>query len=411
MNNNTEEPPMSLSRRTLLATAAATAAVRPAFAQRPKIRLGVLNDMSGPYADDGGPVSLACTRQAVQEWGDKGFDVEVLSGDHQNKPDVGAALARRWFDVDGVDAIVDVPTSSVALAVNTVCREKNKVLLNSGAATADLTGLQCSPNTIHWTYDTYMLSHSTAGAMVKAGGDSWYFITADYVFGQQLERDSAAVVTGSGGKVLGTRRYPFPDTTDFSSYLVQAQASGAKVLGLANAGNDTINAIKQAAEFGLTKTMKIAMMLGSLRTVQALGLEAAQGLIFSESFFWDLNERTRAFTNRVKSKLTKSNQWLTMTPVGCYGASLHYLKAVEAMGAGAAKADGAAAVAQMKKMPTDDDAFGPGRIREDGRTLHPVYLFQAKTPKESSGGWDLVKIIATTPAEEAFRPLKDAAAR
>ena len=401
---------MSLSRRGLLGTAAATALAvgRPARAQaRQKIKIGVLNDMSGPYSDDGGPVSLACTRQAVQEWGDAGFDVEVVSGDHQNKPDVGASIARQWFDQDGVDMIVDVPTSSVALAVNTVAKEKNKVYMNSGGATADLTGVQCTPNTIHWTYDTYMLAHSTAGAMVKSGGDSWYFITADYVFGQQLERDSAAVVTGSGGKVLGTRRYPFPDTTDFSSYLVQAQASGAKVLGLANAGNDTINAIKQAAEFGLTKTMKIAMMLGSLRTVQALGIDAAQGLIFSESFFWDLNDRTRAFTNRVKPKLTKSNQWVTMTPVGCYGASMHYLKAIKEMGAAAAKASGAAAVAQMKKMPTDDDAFGPGRIREDGRALHPVYLFQTKTKAESKGGWDLVKIIATTPAEEAFRPLSE----
>jgi branched-chain amino acid transport system substrate-binding protein len=401
---------MSLSRRALLGTAAATAVSvgHKVRAQgRGKIKIGVLNDMSGPYADDGGPVSLACARQAVQEWGDAGFDVEVVSGDHQNKPDVGSSIARQWFDRDGVDMIVDVPTSSVALAVNTVAKEKNKVYMNSGGATADLTGVQCTPNTVHWTYDTYMLAHSTAGAMVKSGGDSWYFITADYVFGQQLERDSSAVVTGAGGKVLGTRRYPFPDTTDFSSYLVQAQASGAKVLGLANAGNDTINAIKQAAEFGLTKSMKVAMMLGSLRTVQALGLDAAQGLIFSESFFWDLNERTRAFTNRVKTKLTKSNQWVTMTPAGCYGASLHYLKAIKEMGVVAAKANGAAAVAQMKKMPTDDDAFGPGRIREDGRALHPVYLFQTKTRAESKGGWDLVKIIATTPAEEAFRPLSE----
>ncbi len=400
---------MSLSRRVLLGTAAAStfATVRSAKAQRVKIKLGVLNDMSGPYADDGGPVSLACTRQAVQEFGDKGFDVEVVFGDHQNKPDVGSSIARQWFDQDGVDAIVDVPTSSVALAVNTVCREKNKVFLNSGAATTDLTGVQCTPNTIHWTYDTYMLANSTAGAMVKAGGDSWYFITADYVFGQQLERDSSSFVNAAGGKVLGTRRYPFPDTTDFSSFLVQAQASGAKVLGLANAGNDTINAIKQAAEFGLTKTMKIAMMLGSIRTVHALGLDAAQGLIFSESFFWDLNERTRAFTNRVKTRLTKSNQWITMTPAGCYGATFHYLKAVAAMGAGAAKANGAAAVAQMKKMPTDDDAFGPGMIREDGRKLHPVYLFQTKTRAESTGGWDLVKVIATTPGDQAFKSIKD----
>ena len=252
-------------------------------------------------------MGVLCTKQAVQDFGDHGFDVEVLVGDHQNKPDIGAGIARQWLDRGDVDAIVDVPTSSVALAVNTVCREKDRSFLNSGAATTDLTGAQCSPTTVHWTYDTYMLSHSTGGAMLAAGGDSWFFITADYVFGQQLERDTAALVTSGGGKVLGTRRYPFPDTTDFSSLLVQAQASGAKVLGLANAGGDTINCIKQAHEFGLNKSMKIAALLSSINHIHALGLDVAQGLMFTESFYWDLNERTRAFTARIKPKIPKTS--------------------------------------------------------------------------------------------------------
>ena len=401
---------MSLSRRALLGATAATAAgaLAPARAQkRPVIRIAVLNDQSGPYADDGGRMGVLCARQAVQEWGDHGFDVELIVGDHQNKPDIGAGLARQWIDQGGVDVVVDVPTSSVALAVNTVCKEKDRAFLNSGGATTDLTGAQCAPTTVHWTYDTYMLAKSTGGAMVKAGGDSWYFVTADYVFGQQLERDTAGFVTGAGGKVLGARRYPFPDTTDFSSYLVQAQASGAKVLGLANAGGDTINCIKQAVEFGLTKTMKMAMLLGSINSVHALGLETAQGLLLTESFYWDLNERTRAFTNRIKPKLEKPSQWTNMVTTGNYGAILHYLKAVNDMGAVEAKKSGAAVVARMKKMPTDDDCYGPGRIREDGRKLHPAYLLEAKKPSESTGTWDLLKVVASTPGEQAFKPLAE----
>jgi branched-chain amino acid transport system substrate-binding protein len=395
---------MIVSRRTLLgAAAAAGLPFTAARAQRPKIRIGVLNDQSGPYRDDGGPTGAICARQAVQDFGDHGFDIEVLVADHQNKPDIGAGIARQWFDRDGVDAIVDVPTSSVALAVNTVCREKNKVMLNSGAATTDLTGAQCSPNTIHWTYDTYMLARSTGGAMVAAGGDTWFFITADYVFGQQLQRDTAAFVTAAGGKVLGSRAYPFPDTTDFSSLLVQAQASGAKVLGLCNSGNDTINCIKQASEFGVAKTMKVAAMLMYNSNVHALGLDIAQGLLMTESFYWDLNDRTRAWMERIKSKTP--NQWPNMVQAGDYAATLHYLKAVADMGAGPAKADGTAAVARMKAMPTDDDCFGPGLIRADGRKIHPSYLFQAKAPSESKGGWDGLKLVATTPADQAFRPL------
>ena len=394
-----------IARRALLAATAVTALPRMGRAQAPTLRIGVLNDQSGPYRDDGGPTSVVCVRQAVQEYAAaKGMAVEVLFADHQNKPDVGAGIARQWLD-SGVDVIVDVPTSSVALAVNSVCREKNKVMLNNGAASTDLTGAQCSPNTIHWTYDTYMLAKSTGGAMVKAGGDSWYFITANYVFGQQLQRDTARFVTQGGGKVTGASEYPFPDTTDFSAMLVQAQASGAKVLGFCNSGNDTINCIKQAQEFGLTRTMKIAAMLFYSSNVHALGLETAQGLLLTESYYWDLNDRTRAFMARIKDKTP--NQWPNMVQAGCYASVLHYLKAVDAMGIAAAKADGRAAVARMKAMPTDDDCFGHGIIRADGRKIHPSYLFQAKAPSESKGGWDVLKLVATTPADEAFRPMAE----
>ncbi|GAC1345439.1 MAG: ABC transporter substrate-binding protein [Acetobacteraceae bacterium] len=398
---------MIVSRRNLIAAAAAAAAVpRVGRAQAQTLRIGVMNDQSGPYRDDGGPTGVLCVRQAVQEFAaSSGMTVEVLSADHQNKPDIGAGIARQWFDQAGVDAIVDVPTSSVALAVNTVCREKNKVLLNNGAATADLTGAQCSPNTVHWTYDTYMLAKSTGGAMVRAGGDSWYFITANYVFGQQLQRDTTKFVTEAGGKVLGASEYPFPDTTDFSAMLLQAQASGAKVLGLCNSGGDTINCIKQAHEFGLNKTMKIAAMLFYNSNVHALGLETAQGLLLTESFYWDLNDRTRAFMARIKEKTP--NQWPNMVQAGDYASTLHYLKAVKDMGVAAAKADGRAAVARMKAMPTDDDCFGQGRIREDGRKIQPSYLFQAKAPAESHGEWDGLKLVTTTPADQAFRPVNE----
>ena len=401
---------MRLTRRSLLGAAAAgaTAPLLPARAQTPTIRLGVLNDQSGPYRDDGGPTGVACARQAPLDFGisGKGWNVEIISADHQNKPDVGASIARQWFDQGGVDAIVDVPTSSVGLAVSTVCREKNKVLLNSGTGTSDLTGKFCSPNTIHWTYDTYMLAKSTGGAIVKEGGDSWFFVTADYVFGHVLEQDTTAIITAAGAKVLGSVRYPFPETTDFSALLVRAQASGAKVLGLANAGGDTENCIKQAQEFGLMGKMKVAALLIQSTGVHALGLQTAQGLLYSESYYWDLNDRTRAWNARMKGK-TPNGIWPNMTQAGDYGVTLHYLKVVNDMGVAAAKADGRAVVARMKAMPTDDDCFGPGRIREDGRALHPVYLFEAKKPSESKHEWDLAKVLATTPMEDAFRPLNE----
>jgi len=400
---------MLLTRRTALAaTAGSLVLPRYGRAQTPTIRIGVMNDQSGPYRDDGGPTGVICAKQALEDFGisGKGWNVEVLSADHQNKPDIGVSIVRQWIDRDGVDVIVDVPTSSVGLAVNTVCREKNKVYLNSGTGTSDLTGPQCSPNTVHWTYDTYMLGKSTGGATVKEGGDSWFFITADYVFGQTLQRDTAEIVKKSGGTVKGSIAYPFPETTDFSSMLVRAQASGAKVLGLAMAGADTENCIKQAHEFGVTKTMKIAALLIQVRGVRALGLEVADGMRWSESYYWDLNDRTRAWNDRVKSK-TPNGVWPNMTQAGDYGATLHYLKTVQDMGVAAAKADGRAVVERMKKMPTDDDCFGPGRIREDGRALHPCYLLEAKKPSESKHSWDIAKIVATTPMDEAFRPMNE----
>lgn len=403
---------MSISRRSLLGSAALAAAV-PAGTLRaqgkPTIKLGVLNDMSGTYSAETGKGSLACTQQAVAEFtaAHKDFGVEVISADHQNKPDVGATIARQWFDRDGVDAIVDVPTSSVALAVNTVVREKNKVFLNSGAGTPDLTGKQCSPNTVHWSYDTYMLGRSTGQALVKAGGDTWYFITADYVFGHDLQNSTTLFVKRGGGKVLGASAYPFPATTDFSSYLVRAKATGAKVIGLANAGVDTQNCVKQAHEFDIVSGgTRLAALLMVITDVHALTLATAHGLVLTESFYWDLNDGTRAFTKRVLPKMP-NGLYPNMIQAGCYSAALHYLKAVASLGAAAAKANGAAAVAEMKKMPVEDDAFGKTTIREDGRHLVPAYLFQVKTPAESKHPWDYYKLVATTSGEEAAVPLAD----
>ena len=371
------------------------------------IKIGVLNDQSGLYRDLSGPGSTACVRQAISELGALGFNVEVVQADHQNKPDVGANIARQWIDRDGVDMIIDVPTSSVALAINGIVREKNKVYINSTGASSDLTGAQCSPNTVHWTYDTWMLANGTGSAMVRAGGDTWFFITADYAFGHALERDTTGFITRAGGRVLGAVRTPFPGTTDFSSFLVQAQASRAKVIGLANAGGDTINCVKQAAEFGITRRgVKLAGLLIFITDVHSLGLQAAQGLVLTESFYWDLNDRTRALTTRVRPSMP-NNAPPTMAQAGCYAGALHYLKAVKDLGVAAAKADGAATVARMKAMPTNDDAFGEGQIRVDGRKIHPVYLFEVKKPEESRAPWDYYKVVQTTPIDQAFRPLSE----
>src|SRR5580658_1779952 len=404
---NDEAAHMTISRRALLGAAATTLPlVRRARAEAPVVKIGVLNDQSGPYMNTGGPTSIICCKQAVEEYAAaQGLNVQVISADHQNKPDLAVSISRQWYDRDGVDVILDVPTSSVALAVQGVTREKNKMFLAVGPATTALTTTQCSPNFITWVYDTYMLAKSTGGAMVKAGGDSWYFITADYAFGHQLQTDTTNMVKASGGKVLGSQAYPFPGTTDFSSFLVQAQSSGAKVLGFANAGGDTVNSIKQANEFGVNKSMKLAAMLMFITDVHALGLPTAKGLNLTESFYWDLNDGTRAFTNRVKPKTP--NNWPNMIHAGCYSATLHYLKTAHDMGAAEAKKDGVATINRMKKMPVEDECFGKTTIREDGRNLVPAYLFEVKSPAESKGPWVYFKLGPTTPPDEAALPLAE----
>ena len=396
-----------IARRTLLAaTAAASLPVLGRAQAAPVLKIGVLTDMSGPYKALAGPVAVEAAKLALEDYGTaaKGITVEILVADHQNKADIGAGVARQWFDRDGVDIIVEVANSAVALAVAGVAKEKNKVYINSGAATSDLTGAQCNANTIHWAYDTYMLAKSTGGAMVKAGGDSWYFITADYAFGHALTRDTTGFITAAGGKVVGEVAYPFPGSTDFSSQLLQATTSGAKVVGLSSAGTDTINQIKQAREFGLAaQGIKLAGLLVFICDIHALGLETAQGLVVTNSFYWDGNDRARAFASRLLPKAPGVRP--TMVQAGVYSSTLHYLKTVAAMGAAEAKKDGAATVARMKTIPTEDDAFGPGQIRADGRVIHPSFLWQVKTPAESKGPWDYYKPLATTPAAEAFRPL------
>jgi branched-chain amino acid transport system substrate-binding protein len=383
---------------------AAAAFATAARADDVSVKIGVLSDMSSLYADTTGPGSLVAAQMAVKDFDPSahGMKVEVVSGDHQNKPDIGANIARQWFDVDHVDAIVDVPNSGVALAVNEVVREKNKVFLVSGAAISDLTGTKCSPNTVHWTYDTWMLANSTGKSVVKTGGDSWFFLTADYAFGHALERDTTAVVTANGGKVLGSVSIPI-NNADFSSYLLQAQASKAKIIGLANAGGDTINAIKQGAEFGIVAGgQHFAGLLVFISDVNALGLKTAQGLVLTETFYWDTNDATRAWTKRWQTE--RPGKFPTMNQAGVYAAVLHYLKAVAAV---KSAADGKAVVAQMKAIPTDDPLFGKGSIRPDGRKIHPAYLFQVKSPEDSKYPGDDYKLLATIPADEAFRPLKD----
>ncbi len=392
---------MTLSRRTLLAASASVPLLGTrARAQGASIKIGVLNDQSGPYRDTGGLSSVAGVQMAVDEFASKGFKVEVISADHQNKPDLGAQIARQWYDRDGVDVILDVPTSSVGLAVAGVAKEKNKLHLNIGSATAELTNGACAPSVIHYIYDTYMLAKSTGGATVKAGGDTWFFITADYAFGKQLQSDTTAMVQASGGKVLGSVAYPFPGTTDYSSFLLQAQASGAKVLGLANAGGDTVNSVKQAAEFGIT--MRIATMLMFITDVHALGLDIAKGLTLTESFYWDMNDKTRAFTKRFLPR--SPNNYPNMIHAGNYSSVLHFLKAVNDMGVPAAKVSGSAIADRMKAMPVVDDCF-QGSIRKDGRGMFPAYLFQVKKPSESKGKWDYYNLLQTTSGEDVYKPL------
>jgi branched-chain amino acid transport system substrate-binding protein len=395
---------MKLLRTAILSAAMVSAGAAYGQISDGVIKIGVMNDMSGTYADLAGPGSVLAARLAIEDLGDlvKGLKIEVIGADHQNKPDIGSNIVRQWIDVDKVDVIVDVPTSSVALAVNEIVKEKNKVFLVSGAAASDLTGPRCSPNTIHWTYDTWALANGTGNAIVKTGGDTWFFLTADYAFGHALERDTAAVVNKNGGKVVGQVRHPFPGQ-DFSSFLLQAQASKAKIIGLANAGADTTNAIKQAAEFGITqKGQNLAGLLVFLTDVHSLGLKTAQGLIFTEAWYWDMNDANRAFAKRFAA----ANRGIhpSMIHAGVYSAVTHYLKTVAAL---KNDSDGKAIVAEMKKNKTKDALFGEGEIRADGRKIHPMYLFEVKKPEESKGPWDYYKLRATIPANEAFRPLNE----
>jgi branched-chain amino acid transport system substrate-binding protein len=398
---------MKAMRRSLLALAlAGSFGIGTAQAQMSGnvLKIGVLSDMSSLYTDLAGAGSVVAAKMAVEDSGieKRGIKVEIVSADHQNKADVGSAIARRWYDSEGVDVIVDVPNSGVALAVAQITKDKNKVFLASGPGSSDLTGKACTPNTVHFTYDTWMLANGTGTAITKNGGNTWFFITADYAFGQALERDTTAAVQKAGGKVLGGVRVPI-NNQDFSSFLLQAQASKAKVIGLANAGGDTTNSIKQAAEFGIVKGgQQLAGLLVFLTDVHALGLPTAQGLTFTETFYWDQNDHTRAFAKRFAPQ--DKGIYPTMVHAGVYASLLHYFKAVEAL---KSDTDGAKIVEKMKSMPTDDPLFGKGSIRVDGRALHPAYLVQVKTPAESKGPWDYYKIVSTIPADQAFRPLAD----
>jgi len=389
-----------------LAALAAGLACGAANAQQVNVKIGVLSDMSSLYSDIGGPGSVVAAKLAIADFtkDHPNVKVDLVSGDHQNKPDIGSQIANQWFDVDHVDMIVDVPNSGVALAVSQIANQKNKVFVASGPGTSDLTGSKCNANTVHWTYDTWMLANGTGTALVKTGGDTWFFLTADYAFGHALERDTSAAVTKAGGKVLGSVRHPL-NTNDFSSFLLQAQASKAKVIGLANAGGDTINAIKQGAEFGIGRgAQKFAGLLVFVSDVNALGLQTAQGLTLTETWYWDMNDANRAWTKRWQAERNAAGKFPTMVQAGVYAGTLHYLKAVAAL---KSASDGKAVVAEMKKLPTDDPLFGKGVIREDGRKIHPAYLFEVKTPAESKHPGDFYKLRATIPADEAFRPLKD----
>jgi branched-chain amino acid transport system substrate-binding protein len=367
------------------------------------LRIGILNDMSSVYADFQGPGSVVAAQLALEDFANRTKrKAEVVSADHLNKPDVGASIARRWLDVEGVDVILDLPNSAVALAVSEIVREKNKVLVGSGAGTALLTGAKCSPNNVHWTYDTWALGHGLARGVLQQGGKTWYFVTADYAFGADLQTQATEEVVAGGGKVFGSARHPI-GTNDFSSFLLQAQASDAQVVALANAGSDTVNAIKQAAEFEIGAKQRIVALIFDLQGVPALGLAATQGVTALNAFYWDMNEETRAWSRRFQERHPKKMMPNHMH-AGVYAGTLHYLKAVEKVGS---PADGRAVVAAMKVMPTSDPLFGQGEIRADGRKIHPMYLLQVKTPPESKAKWDVFKIVGKIEADKAFRPLKE----
>jgi branched-chain amino acid transport system substrate-binding protein len=400
---------MSLSRRSLVLGSAAVAAgalSRPAFSQTPTIKIGVLADFSGLYTDLLGPPGVECAKQAVDEFTakEKSFGVEVVFGDHQNKADVGSAIVRRWLDNEGVDMVIAGPNSSVGLAASFICKERDKVCLGVAVTSTEFTGKQCTPVTVNWTYDGYMFSKGVALEIVKGGGKKWFFLSTDNAFGLSLTEETSRFVEQAGGKVLGNAKVPL-NASDFSSFLLAAQNSGADVLGLSIGGSDLANCLKQGGEFGITNKVKVAALVTFLNDIHSVGLNTMQGLLFSNSFNWDLNERTRAFTKRVVPRM--NGTYPGMTHAGCYAVTLHYLKAVAALGAAAAKKSGAATVAKMKELPSNDDAFGPGSIRADGRAALPAYLLQVKTRAESKGAWDYCKVVSTTSAVEATKPLAE----
>lgn len=406
---------MTVSRRVFLQGAAGLATAlaapplaAPALAQGPVIRIGVLADFSGIYTDLLGRGGVGCARQAATEFlagasgPAKGLEVEVLFGDHQNKADTGASLVRRWIDQQGVDMVIAGPNSAVGLAVSTIAREKDKACLGVAVTATEFTNKLCTPNTVNWTYDGYMLSKAVAAETVRGGGKKWYFIATDNAFGHSLQAETTTFVQQAGGEVVGSARAPL-GTGDFSAMLIAARGSGADVIGLALGGNDLPNCIKQAHEFGVTRSMKMAALVMFLNDIRAAGLDTMQKLLFTNSFYWDTNDRTRAFTRRVLPAM--GGAYPGMVHAGCYAVTLHYLKAVAALGVEAAKASGAATVARMKAMPTEDDAFGAGSIRADGRAVLPAYLLQVKTPTESTGGWDYCKLVSTMAPEETVKPL------
>jgi branched-chain amino acid transport system substrate-binding protein len=404
---------MTLTRRTLL-TGAATVAASGVFrgtarAQSDVVKIGVLTDFSGPYKDLTGPTSVACVQQAVAEFtaAVPSIKVEVVTADHQNKPDIASGIVREWFDRGGVDTMVDLGNSAVALACNGIAQQKDKVHLNTAAGASVLTGESCTPNLVHWTYDTWNLAYSTGTSVTGAGGTSWFFVAADYAFGRNSVRDATKFIEAAGGKVVNSVFFPFPGTTDFASYLLQGQASGANVIAFATGGADFVTFVKQAQEFGITrKGVRLVGMTGFITDIRSMTLQVAQGVTLSENFYWDLNDKTRAWFARVKPKLAASTI-PNMIHAGNYSAALHYLKAVKELGLAQAKGSGRAAVAMMKKMPTEDDCYGVGSIREDGRKIHPAYLFEAKKPGESKEPGDLYKLVAIVPAEKAFRPVSE----
>jgi branched-chain amino acid transport system substrate-binding protein len=386
----------------LLALAATATLLTCSAEAQTRVKIGILNDQSGLYADIAGMGSVVAAKMAADDFVAKNsdFKVEIISADHQNKADIGSAIARRWYDLEGVDAIADLPTASVALAVNEITRKKNKIMLISGGGSSDMTGKACSPNSIHWTYDSWAMAHGAA-ALSRKGDDTFFVLAADYAFGHAMLRDLTEEVNKAGGKVIGSVNHPL-NSPDFSSFLLQAQASKAKVVGLANAGGDTITAIKQAQEFGLVAGgQKIAALLAFISDIHSLGLQVAQGLIVTEAFYWDKDDRSRAFSQRFAG--LAGGKMPTMAQAGVYSSVLHYLKAVKAAGS----TDAGAVMARMKSTPVDDDLFGKGKVREDGRVIHDMYIYEVKKPSESKGPWDYYKLLATIPADEAFRPMSD----